>query len=119
MHQIDFSVNITLASGQTYNFFLDGRSSDSGDYVLPFVHASNAALSGSPQDGANNMMLTANVLNGNIASYETWTSLGNGWDKASDVNVQVFGTVPDNSATLVLLGGALLGLAAIRRRFAA
>ena len=54
MHQIDFAVNILLAPGQTYDFFLDGTG---GAYTVPFVHASNAALSGSPQDGADNWML--------------------------------------------------------------
>jgi hypothetical protein len=106
MHQVDFAVNITLAAGQTYDFFLDGSGSQVG-IVVPFVHSSNAALSGSPQDGADNSMLYANVISGIVdaGSIGTWSSLGDGWDKASDVNVQVFGAVPEPTT---LLAGALL-----------
>jgi len=107
MHQVDFAVNITLAAGQVYDFFLDGSGSEAG-IVVPFVHASNAALSGSPQDGADNLMLYAEVTGGviNPGNVGTWTSLGNGWDKASDVNVQVYGTAVPEPTTMV--AGALL-----------
>jgi hypothetical protein len=118
MHQIDFTVNITLGAGQTYDFFLDGSGSEAG-IVVPFVHASNAALSGSPQDGADNLMLYANVLNGSVdaGSVGAWTSLGDGWDKPSDVNVQVFGSVPEGGSTVAMLGSVLVVLALLRRRF--
>ena len=117
MYQIDFAVNILLAPGQVYDFFFDGLSSDSG-YTLPFVHASNAALSGSPQDGADNLMLAANVLGGIFVPAGTWTSLGNGWDKASDVNVQVSGQPVPEPGTMMLLGSGLVGLAGYgRKRF--
>ena len=107
MHQIDFAVNITLAPGQVYDFFLDGSGSGDGTYV-PFVHASNAALSGFPQDGADGTMLFAEVVDGSIPDgyVGTWTSLGDGWDKASDVNVQVFGTPVPEPTTMI--AGALL-----------
>jgi hypothetical protein len=108
MHQIDFAVNITLAPGQVYDFFLDGSGSGDGTYV-PFVHASNAALSGSPQDGSDNLMLYAEVLNGILdpTSVGTWSATDNGyWDKPSDVNVQVFGTPIPEPTTMI--AGALL-----------
>jgi hypothetical protein len=113
LQQINFAVNLTLAPGQTYNFFLDGTDPDSG-YGLPFVEASNAALSGSPQDGADGKMLIAEVVNGELdpTSIETWDSNGDGWDKSTDVNVQVFGSsVPDTANTLILSGLGFVGLA--------
>lgn len=114
MHQIDFAVSILLAPGQTYDFFLDGSG---GNYVVPFVHASNAALSGSPQDGANDLMLEANVVGGSIVSVGAWTSLNYGWDKASDVNVQVFGAVPEPTTyAMLVLGLGLLGFMRRRRK---
>ena len=110
MNQVDFAVNITLAPGQTYQFFLDGTG---GEYTIPFLHASNAALSGSPQDGSDNWMLQATVAGGNITSVAAWTSdsnvagpLNGGWDKASDINVQVYGTVVPEPTTMI--AGALL-----------
>jgi hypothetical protein len=114
MHQIDFVVNITLAAGQTYDFFLDGSGSETG-IVVPFVHASNEAFSGSPQDGSDNWMLQAEVVNGVVdpSSVAAWTSdihvagpFNGGWDKASDVNVQVYGTVVPEPTTMI--AGALL-----------
>lgn len=114
MFQLDFGVNIALAAGQTYDFFLDGTG---GDYVVPFAHASNAALSGSPQDGADNSMLWGEVVSGsfNQISVQPWTSLGGGWDKASDVNVQAFGSVPEPATYAMLMPGFFL-LGFMRRR---
>jgi hypothetical protein len=117
MHQVDFAVNITLAPGQMFSFFLDGSGSGDGTFV-PFAHASNAALSGSAQDGADDLMLYAEVLNGILdsSSVGSWTSLGDGWDKASDLNVQVFGS-PVPEPTTILAGALLLlpfGVSTIR-----
>jgi len=123
MYQVDFAVGITLAPGQVYDFFLDGTGNGVLDYqgnpiVVPFVHASNAALSGSPQNGSDDSMLYAYVGGGTIALGDvgTWSSSGDGWDKASDVNVQVYGSAPEGGSTLVLMGFALAGLGALRRR---
>lgn len=117
--QIDFSVNITLAAGQTYDFFLDGTG---GTYTIPFTHASNAALSGSPQDGSDNLLLYAEVNGGNVVDVGSFSSgdPDGGWDKPSDLNVQVFGSVPDSGTTVAMLGLGLLGIAgfSLRKRAA-
>jgi hypothetical protein len=118
MYQLDFQVNFSLLPGQTYNFFLDGTGN--GQYVIPFAHASNKDLSGSTQQGSDDQMLRATVDSGvlNPATITSWSSKGYGWDKPSDLNVQVFGTVPDAGGTMLLLGTALAGLGLIRRRMA-
>lgn len=100
LYQLDFSVNIPLNGGVTYQFFLDGPAIASGnDFQGAYLHASNAALSGSPQAGANDTFLFL----GNDGTVYTWNSATGagtycpgcvGWNKASDGNVQVFATVP-------------------------
>ena len=112
MHQVDFAVNLVLQAGETLDFFLDGTGQPT--YVIPFTHASNAALSGSPQAGADNSMLEGHLVGGNMA-VTTWTSLNNGWDKASDLNVQVFGNAVPEPGSLALAGIAMAGLAGLRR----
>jgi hypothetical protein len=115
MQQLDFSVNIVLGVGQTYDFFAQGTTSY-GDNDI-YLSASNAALSGSPQAGADNTLLYALVSGGSITAGDigTWDSNGNGWDKSSDVNVQVFGATPDAASTMILFGFGLVGALAYRR----
>ena len=136
LYQINFTVNIPLNGGVTYQYFLDGPATAAGaDFMGVHLHASNAPLSGSPQAGANGIVLFL----GNDGTVYTWNSLTGGgtycpgcvgWDKVSDGNVQVFAqaapqlsepvSVPAvSSAALaglaLLLGGTGLLLARRRR----
>jgi hypothetical protein len=100
LYQIDFSVNFRLNGGVTYQYFLDGPPAASGtDFRSVRLHASNAALSGSPQAGADDTFLFL----GNDGTVYTWnTATGGGdycpgcigWNKTSDGNVQVFAHRP-------------------------
>ncbi|MET0232551.1 MAG: hypothetical protein ABW186_16590 [Rhodanobacteraceae bacterium] len=100
LYQIDFTVNIPLDGGVKYQYFLDGPEVPSGsDYAGVHLHASNAALSGSTQTGADDTFLFL----GNDGTVYTWNSLTGegtycpgcvGWNKTSDGNVQVFVKTP-------------------------
>ncbi len=124
VYQIDFAVNIALNGGQTYQFFLDGPATlynpddPTKGYVNAFLHASNAGLSGSTQQGPDDTFLWL-APGGNVL---TWFSTGGGtsgwgagWDKNSDANVQVYATqVPVPGA--ILLGGIGVTLVGWLRR---
>jgi hypothetical protein len=114
IYQLTFTVNSVLSGGTTYQFFLDGPTTGTS---YAYLHSSNAALSGSTQQGSDNYMLAASVLNGTLSNVEQWTSLGNGWDKASDANIQVYGAPVPIPAAVWLLGSGLLGLVGLRRSF--
>ena len=127
IYQIDFTLNQVMTAGTTYQFFLDGpwKLYDSSRYINAFLHGSNAGLSGSMQDGADDTFLWLHWNNGLNEGVETWYSgdgggssgWGAGWDKNSDANVQVYGAPVPIPPTVFLLGGGLLGLVGIRRRF--
>ena len=102
--QLDFSVSIILKAGQTYDFFLDG-SRPTWPFT-PFVHASNAALSGSPQQGADNLMLLADFKRGEVKKVIFWDAIKQSWNKSTDVNVQVFGEVLEAGSTVAALASA-------------
>lgn len=111
--QVDFTNLGTFSPGELL-FSLGG---DPQDGANPFLHASNAALSGTQQDGADGMYrwFAGNGLDSSVTIGGMFDSDGNGWDKSSDINVQIYATaIPlPTGAGLAAFG---LGLAAIRRR---
>jgi hypothetical protein len=110
--EIDFSVNLTLAAGEQFVYFLNGTG---GRYVVPFMSASNAALSGSPQDQADGLIWEAEVVGGTVASFDSFSAAPY-WDKASDFNVQVLGSAVPEPGSVALVGIGLMGALCARRR---
>jgi hypothetical protein len=92
--QNDFTPNWVIDGGVKQYFAVDGTPRDPvHDYW--FNHASNAALSVSPQQGsdgkwiawAKSDLATANLCDSSAGSSGVCNG---GWDKSSDINVQVF-----------------------------
>jgi hypothetical protein len=111
VHQVDFKVNWTIYGGKGYYFFVNG----SDEFFSPFLHASNAGLSGSTQDGSDNLFWNYNTLTGDLLSADSAFDL---WDKSTDINVQVFGKLPE-PGSILLIGFGLAGLAVSRKMFRA
>ncbi len=124
LYQIDFTVNIPLNGGVTYQFFLGGPAVTAGgnDFRGVRLHASNAALSGSTQTGSNGTFLFL----ANNGTAQTWNSLDGtgtycapgtcpGWNKVSDGNVQVFAALPQVASAITqvptMTGVGLAGMA--------
>jgi hypothetical protein len=115
IYQVDFlNLNWTVDGDTTYTFFIGGTptSDNTSLYggVSPFLSASNAALSGSTQQGADNLAREISYDgSNNVLSTDSWDSNAIGiWDKSSDINVQVF--VTPEPTSILLLGSAILGL---------
>jgi hypothetical protein len=128
LYQVDFTVNLTLNAGQLYNFFVETPWSFVGtdDYRQTPLHSTNAALSGSTQEGADGTFLWLHVdgLGQGVETWESGTGAGtsgfpSGWDKNTDANVQVFGSAVPEPSSVAMLSGALLLLSsrrALRRK---
>jgi hypothetical protein len=90
--QNDFTnLHLPVKGGQTYYFAVDGTTNS----YSWFNHASNAQLSGSPQRGADGLYFAwaKNALNTPSTCNSNGPISGvcnGGWDKSSDINVQVF-----------------------------
>jgi hypothetical protein len=94
IYQLDFAVDITASGGTEFNFAIAGDDT--------FLHASNAALSNSPQEGSDNWVHAWTIADG-AWNYD-WQSTNGGWDKDSDFNVQVLGIPEPATITLLCLG---------------
>jgi len=119
IYQLDFAVGITAAAGTKFDFAVLGDTS-----VNTFLHASNASLSGSTQEGSDNLFYSLDTTN--LTGLTGWESCDSNqpgvWDKSSDINVQVLGTVVPEPATCIvwsLFGGIGVFAGWRRRRLAA
>ena len=128
IYQVDFTVDWTVAGGQLYQFFIDAPLHNYGTakhpaYATSFLHASNAALSGSTQEGADNRFLWLTLTGGVPGSVTSWDSHSlNAKEKSSDANVRIYGDIVFDTQTVPLpgavwlLGSGLAGLGLWRGR---
>ena len=72
----------------------------------------NLTMTGGVQTAYTNMLSALGTNTGNVANYDWMTPGTNGSNQ-----YQGLVTVPDGGLTLMLLGGALVGLETLRRRF--
>ena len=118
IYALTFSgLNWAVGAG-TYGFAVDIVPAD--PFAIPVIHASNAALSGTPQDFADNL-IRYYILSGGVAGSpqdcDTSTSCSGNpqdpplWDKSSDLNVIIQGTdinsndIPEPSTWLLMAAG--------------
>jgi hypothetical protein len=115
MYEVDFTGLDLNEDAGTYAFGVSGTPGEPG-ITTPFLEASNGALSGSTQMGDDGFFYAfdASGAMDTAAGYPV-DSDGNGWDKSSDINVQVLGEVPE-PASMAILGVGVFALGAIRRR---
>jgi len=121
--QVDF-VDVGVVDAGTLLFAVDGIDPGAAEPNW-FNHASNAALSGTPQDGSDDEygFFSGNAADSSLSFGGTVDSDGFGWDKSSDINIQVWATQVHVSEPGVI-ALALLGIAGVlagrgRRRRAA
>ena len=103
--QNDFTnLNYEVQGGTTYYFAVDGEvRSPCSSSCNWYNHASNAALSGSTQQGSDNFYddwVKTDLTDPPFACDSGNATDCGGWDKSSDINVQVFGYQVSPSITV-------------------
>ena len=112
--QVEFSnLSIMVNAGQEVLFGVTGAARDQ-NLDTWFNHASNAALSGSTQQGTDDLFRYFD-LQDLVSGSGYYDSNGNGWDKSSDINILVEAEAVPEPATM-LLGLGLLPLLRRRRK---
>ena len=90
--QIDFhNLNWLVEGGRRYNFSVQGMGRQFLDTEYShawYNHASNAALSGTPQQGADNLMSAFSDTGEFLYIVDAEEDK---WNKATDLNIQIFG----------------------------
>jgi hypothetical protein len=89
--QVDFTnLDLAVEGGVKYSFGVWGMGRENpekgGRGYYWFNHASNAALSGAAQDLSDGVML---LFDASGKSAGEFSAEGHGWDKNSDINVQI------------------------------
>jgi hypothetical protein len=117
MYEVQFTgLNLFVTEG-TYAFGVSGPPGPPGppDLTTPYLHASNGPLGGVPHMGPDGIVYGFTLAGAmDIGNGYPWASIG-GWDKISDINVQVFADVPE-PASLAIFGLGLAAFGYARRR---
>jgi hypothetical protein len=116
IYQVDFTgLDLQEAAGN-YAFSVSGLSETSPNAMLtPFLSASNGPLSGTTEmDDLGYLYAFSSTGQMETVNGYPYGSIG-AWDKSSDINIEVFGTVPE-PASLFIFGAGLAALGAARRR---
>jgi hypothetical protein len=113
LYELTFQdLNWTVDNGTSYAFGVSGADA-SENLIMVSLHASNAALSNSMQEGADGAFYGFD--NGTLAYiWDTAPGADGGWDKSSDINVRIT-AVPVPGALLLGLFG-LGNICLIRRK---
>ena len=123
IYQLEFTDLNWLIYGNSdgngyYNFGVSGKDS-AGAFQQVRMHASNAALGGLPAEGADGWLLSFSAdgtYGGYPDPYYQLDSYYYGWDKSSDLNVQIEGAPVPEPSTMLLLATGLFGFVTLRKR---